>query len=65
MDIFLEIRPSPAKFLAGFVKFGTCQCSCTVPVIMDKTNAAELSSDIFTILVSVTKDGKIQNRLPF
>jgi len=45
-----EIQPSPApaKFLAGF---GGCRCSWMqyAELIEDKTNAADLSSGVFTI----------------
>jgi len=52
-DHFMEIRPSLA--LAKFI--AACQCSCS----MDKTSAADLSSGVFTILISVTLAIKIQN----
>jgi len=67
---FLEIQqsPAPAKFLA---RFAGCQC-CWMPVqlqyvklITDKTNAADLTSGAFAILISVTRSTKIQNPLPF
>ena len=36
-----------------------------VQLITDKTNAADLSSDVFEILISVTQTIKIQNPLSF
>jgi len=36
-----------------------------VQLITDKTNAADLSSDVFALLINVTPTKKIQNSLPF
>jgi len=36
-----------------------------VKLITDKTNAADLTSGAFAILISVTRSTKIQNPLPF
>jgi len=49
---FSEIRATlaPVKFLAIF---GRCQRNCQI--ITDKTNAADLSSGVFSILISVTR----------
>ena len=44
-------NPAPAKFVAGF---GGCQRSYSlVRLITDKTNAADLSSGVFAVLISV------------
>ena len=48
---------APTKFLAGFAGFDRCRCICSTLRI---TNAADLSSGVFAILISVTQK-KIRN----
>jgi len=53
---FAEIRPSSAKFLAGFARFGKMPVKLPyVQLIMDKTNTADLLSGVFAFLISVTR----------
>jgi len=36
-----------------------------VQLTTDQTSAADLSSDVFAVLISVTRTTKVQNPLPF
>jgi len=54
--------PAPVKFLA---EFAGCDCSCSMFSFTDKSNAADLSSGVFAVLISVTLTITIQNLLPF
>jgi len=62
-------------FFGNPAKSGSGQISCRMDLadtsaaaeqlITDKTNAADLSSSVFTILISVTQTKNIYNPLPF